>query len=95
MLATLPHILSGAALASFSGVTLWLLMRPRARMAALMPRRLAEAVGRLMGTHKLMYEVDHGARHAYEERAAHSEPGLEKPAESDDAPTAPSQKNAA
>ena len=37
MLATLPHILSGAALASFSGVTLWLLMRPRARMAALMP----------------------------------------------------------
>ena len=48
------------------------------RMAALMPRRLAEAVGRLMGTHKLMYEVDHGARHAYEERAAHSEPGLEE-----------------
>ena len=37
MLATLPHILSGAALASFSGVPLWLLMRPRARMAALMP----------------------------------------------------------
>ncbi len=44
------------------------------RFAALMPRRVAEAVGRLMGTHKLMFEVDHGARHAYEERAAASEP---------------------
>ena len=36
-LAALSQILSGAALAGFSGVTLWLLMRPRARMAALMP----------------------------------------------------------
>ncbi len=48
------------------------------RFAALMPRRVAEAVGRLMGTHKLMFEVDHGERHAYEERAAASEPGLEE-----------------
>ncbi len=40
------------------------------KFAALMPRRAAEAIGRLMGTHKLMFEVDHGARHAYEERAA-------------------------
>lgn len=31
------QILSDLALAGFSGVTLWLLMRPRARMAALMP----------------------------------------------------------
>ena len=37
MLATLSYILCVAALASFSGATLWLLMRPRARMAALMP----------------------------------------------------------
>ena len=36
-LATLSHILSVTALAAFLGVTLWLLMRPRARMAALMP----------------------------------------------------------
>ena len=36
-LATLSHILSVVALAGFTGVTLWLLMRPRARMAALMP----------------------------------------------------------
>ncbi|HEX5713386.1 MAG TPA: SDR family oxidoreductase [Solirubrobacterales bacterium] len=42
----------------------------------LLPRRAAEAVGRLMGANKLMFEVDHGARHAYEERAASSEPGL-------------------
>ena len=36
-LAGLSQILSGLALAGFAGVTLWLLMRPRARMAALMP----------------------------------------------------------
>ena len=36
-LAGLSQILSTLALAGFSGVTLWLLMRPRARMAALMP----------------------------------------------------------
>ena len=36
-LATLSHILSVVALAGFTGVTLWLLMRPSARMAALMP----------------------------------------------------------
>ncbi len=33
----LSQILSGLALAGFVGVTLWLLMRPRVRMAALMP----------------------------------------------------------
>jgi NAD(P)-dependent dehydrogenase (short-subunit alcohol dehydrogenase family) len=45
------------------------------RFSALMPRRVAEAVGRLMKADKLMFEVDHGARHAYEERAAASESG--------------------
>lgn len=44
------------------------------RFAALLPRRAAEAVGRLMKADKLMFEVDHGARRAYEERAAASEP---------------------
>ncbi len=48
------------------------------RFAALMPRRISEAVGRLMKADKLMFEVDHGARHAYEERAAASEPGLDE-----------------
>jgi short-subunit dehydrogenase len=48
------------------------------RIAAVMPRRLNEAIGRLMKADKLMFEVDHGARRAYEERAAASEPGLEE-----------------
>lgn len=37
MVAGLSQILSGLALAGFAGVALWLLMRPRARMTALMP----------------------------------------------------------
>jgi putative PEP-CTERM system histidine kinase len=36
-LAALSQTLSGFALTGFAGVTLWLLMRPRGRMAALMP----------------------------------------------------------
>jgi short-subunit dehydrogenase len=62
------------------------------RFAALMPRRFNEAVARLMKADKLMFEVDHGARRAYEERAAASEPGLDK------APAAgpePAQRDAA
>lgn len=42
------------------------------RAAALMPRSAAEWIGRTMGTDKLMTEVDHGARAAYEERVQHS-----------------------
>ncbi|MGH2940839.1 MAG: SDR family oxidoreductase [Solirubrobacterales bacterium] len=42
------------------------------RAASLMPRSAAEWVARKMGTDKLMTEVDHNARAAYEERAAHS-----------------------
>jgi NAD(P)-dependent dehydrogenase (short-subunit alcohol dehydrogenase family) len=42
------------------------------RGAALMPRAAAEWVARAMGTDKLMTEVDHGARAAYEERARKS-----------------------
>jgi NAD(P)-dependent dehydrogenase (short-subunit alcohol dehydrogenase family) len=42
------------------------------RGAYLMPRAAAEWIGRTMGTDKLMTEVDHGARAAYEDRAAHS-----------------------
>jgi NAD(P)-dependent dehydrogenase (short-subunit alcohol dehydrogenase family) len=47
------------------------------KLVALLPRRWREGLGRLMKVDKLMTEVDHSARHAYEERAAHSEPGLE------------------
>ncbi len=40
-----------------------------------LPRSWREAIGRAMKVDKLMLEVDHGARRAYEERAAKSEPG--------------------
>ena len=51
---------------------------PRANAAllkagALLPRAAREWVARAMGTDKLMTQVDHEARRAYEERAAHSE----------------------
>jgi len=42
------------------------------KLGALLPRRASEAIGRLMKADKLMFEVDHGARQAYEERAAAS-----------------------
>jgi NAD(P)-dependent dehydrogenase (short-subunit alcohol dehydrogenase family) len=44
------------------------------KFLTLMPRGAREGLGRLMKIDKLMFEVDHGARHAYEERAAASEP---------------------
>lgn len=59
------------------------------RFSALLPRRASEAIGRLMKADKLMFEVDHAARSAYEQRAAASEPGAE--AES----PAPAQRDAA
>ncbi len=40
------------------------------KVVALLPRGMREALGRLMKVDKLMTEVDHGARRAYEERAA-------------------------
>lgn len=52
------------------------------RIAALLPRRAAKVVARLMKADKLMFEVDQGARRRYEERVAQSEPGLEAGAES-------------
>lgn len=51
------------------------------KVVALMPRAWREALGRFMKVDKLMTEVDHSARRAYEDRAAHSEPGLERDAE--------------
>jgi NAD(P)-dependent dehydrogenase (short-subunit alcohol dehydrogenase family) len=47
------------------------------KVVALLPRKAREALGRFMKVDKLMTEVDHGARRAYEERVTHSEPGLE------------------
>jgi NAD(P)-dependent dehydrogenase (short-subunit alcohol dehydrogenase family) len=44
------------------------------KVLTLLPRGAREGLGRLMKVDKLMLEVDHGARAAYEERAAASEP---------------------
>jgi NADP-dependent 3-hydroxy acid dehydrogenase YdfG len=60
------------------------------KVVALLPRAAREALGRFMKVDKLMTEVDHGARRAYEERAAHSEPGLEQ-----SEPQAAAQRDAA
>jgi short-subunit dehydrogenase len=43
------------------------------RFLQLLPRSWREALGRAMKVDKLMLEVDHGARRAYEERAAESQ----------------------
>jgi hypothetical protein len=51
------------------------------KILAPLPRRWREALGRAMKVDKLMLEVDHGARRAYEERAAASEPGRQEGAE--------------
>jgi NAD(P)-dependent dehydrogenase (short-subunit alcohol dehydrogenase family) len=53
-----------------------------------LPRAWREWIARAMKVDKLMIEVDHGARRAYEERAAHStgsEPEAEAPAPQRDA----------
>jgi NAD(P)-dependent dehydrogenase (short-subunit alcohol dehydrogenase family) len=42
------------------------------KVLTLLPRGAREALGRAMKIDKLMFEVDHGARRAYEERAAAS-----------------------
>jgi NAD(P)-dependent dehydrogenase (short-subunit alcohol dehydrogenase family) len=44
------------------------------RVLQLLPRSWREALGRAMGVDKLMLEVDHGARRAYEERVGASGP---------------------
>jgi NAD(P)-dependent dehydrogenase (short-subunit alcohol dehydrogenase family) len=60
------------------------------KFVALLPRRTREALGRFLKIDKLMTEVDHSARHAYEDRAAHSEPGVES-----DATAEPAQRDVA
>ena len=46
------------------------------KVIANLPRGWREGLGRLMKVDKLMTEVDHGARNAYEERVAAGEPGV-------------------
>jgi NAD(P)-dependent dehydrogenase (short-subunit alcohol dehydrogenase family) len=51
------------------------------KVLTLLPRSFREALGRLMKIDKLMFEVDHGARDAYEGRIAASDSGVgEEPA---------------
>jgi NAD(P)-dependent dehydrogenase (short-subunit alcohol dehydrogenase family) len=52
------------------------------KVLAPLPRSWRETIGRAMKVDKLMLEVDHGARRAYEERAAKSEPAQEGAEES-------------
>jgi NAD(P)-dependent dehydrogenase (short-subunit alcohol dehydrogenase family) len=47
------------------------------RGGQMLPRRLAEGLGRAMGGDRLMVDVDRGERAEYERRAARSERGLE------------------
>lgn len=61
------------------------------KVLQLLPRRWREALGRAMGVDKLMIEVDHGARRAYEERAAASKG---EDAAADEQP-APAERDAA
>jgi NAD(P)-dependent dehydrogenase (short-subunit alcohol dehydrogenase family) len=58
------------------------------KIIGLLPRGVREAIGRLMKFDKLMFEVDHGARRAYEERAAQSAAGDEGKGGSEQAPAA-------
>jgi short-subunit dehydrogenase len=58
------------------------------RIGALLPRRVAEALGRAMKTDRILTEIDAGARTGYERRAAESEP--QRAEESDASPRAPS-----
>jgi NAD(P)-dependent dehydrogenase (short-subunit alcohol dehydrogenase family) len=53
------------------------------KILAPLPRNWREALGRAMKVDKLMIEVDHSARQAYEDRAAASEPGQDESAEDD------------
>jgi NAD(P)-dependent dehydrogenase (short-subunit alcohol dehydrogenase family) len=54
-------------------------------MGALTPRRMREAIGRLMGVDEVMTEADPSSRRAYEERAAKSKP--DEPGSESEQPT--------
>jgi NAD(P)-dependent dehydrogenase (short-subunit alcohol dehydrogenase family) len=56
------------------------------KVLAPLPRSWREALGRAMKVDKLMIEVDHGARRAYEERAAASKGAGEEQAAEEPAP---------
>jgi short-subunit dehydrogenase len=47
------------------------------KMMNLLPRGAREGIGRFLKADKVLADVDSGVRASYEDRAAHSEPGLE------------------
>jgi NADP-dependent 3-hydroxy acid dehydrogenase YdfG len=51
------------------------------KVVSILPRRGREIVGRLMKVDQVLAGADPRARAAYEERAAHSEPALDRPSE--------------
>ena len=51
-----------------------------------LPQRAQMAVAKAMKSDRILLDIDHGQRAAYEDRAAHSEPGLE-PEAADEAET--------
>jgi NADP-dependent 3-hydroxy acid dehydrogenase YdfG len=50
-------------------------------LGTVLPRRLSEGMARAMKADRVLADADSGTRRAYELRASHSEPGLEKGAE--------------
>jgi NADP-dependent 3-hydroxy acid dehydrogenase YdfG len=60
----------------------------------LMPRGVREGIGRFLKADKVLMDTDAGVRAAYEERAAHSEPGLESDEAAGEAPPAEAQAEA-
>jgi NADP-dependent 3-hydroxy acid dehydrogenase YdfG len=50
---------------------------PTARLLQVLPRPVSERIGRLLKADRVLWDHDGRQRAAYEDRAAHSEPGLE------------------
>jgi NAD(P)-dependent dehydrogenase (short-subunit alcohol dehydrogenase family) len=65
------------------------------KVLTLLPRGAREALARLMKVDKLMFEVDHGARRAYEERAAASTPDAGEDRGGGEEASEPAQRDAA
>jgi NADP-dependent 3-hydroxy acid dehydrogenase YdfG len=61
---------------------------PINKAMSVLPRPAREAVARFLKADRILVEVDTAGRAAYEERAAHSEPGSLEPAVGDDAKNA-------
>ena len=63
----------------YGTVEVWVPKRSRRtnQLVTVLPRRLSEAMGRVMKADRVLADADSGLRRGYELRAARSEPGLE------------------